>query len=125
MAGEALQRPIVAAAATYSDNGYWFTDSQGLVSNFGGAQYDGSALPPLGGPIVGMSVSPGNGSFQGETYPPGAYGYDVSVYQCGALPGGPHQIGIVQVDGASSAATNPCLGQEAAWAGGGLNLYTS
>jgi hypothetical protein len=33
-------------------------------------------------------------------------------------------IGIVQVDGSSSGNTNPCLAQEAAWAGGGLNLYT-
>jgi hypothetical protein len=124
LGGQAIQRPIVAAAATYDGNGYWFTDTQGLVSNFGGADYDGSADPPLLGPIVGMSVAPGNGSFAGGTYPSGAYGYDVSVYQCGALPSGDHQIGIVQVDGASSAAPNPCLAQEAAWAGGGLNLYT-
>ena len=40
------------------------------------------------------------------------------------MPAPPHQIGIVQVDGISSGATNPCLGQEAQWAGGGLNLYT-
>ena len=33
------------------------------------------------------------------------------------------QIGIVQVDGSSSGNTNPCLAQEVAWAGGGLNLY--
>ncbi len=124
LGGVPLQHPIVAAAATYGGNGYWFTDIAGLVSNFGVADYDGSAPSPLNRPIVGMAVAPGNGSFQGDTYPSGAFGFDVSVYQCGDLPSGDHQIGIVQVDGASSAATNPCLAQEAAWAGGGLNLYT-
>ena len=40
------------------------------------------------------------------------------------LPTAAHTISIVQVDGNSSGATNTCLAQEAAWAGGGLNLYT-
>jgi hypothetical protein len=124
LGGYPLQHPIAAAAATTNDNGYWFTDTVGLVSNFGYAEYDGSAPSPLNRPIVGMSVAPGDGSFQGGTYPPGAYGNDVSIFQCGGLPTGDHQIAIVQVDGVSSGATNPCLGQEAAWAGGGLNLYT-
>ena len=124
LGGLPLRHPIVAAASTYVGNGYWFTDDTGLVSNFGYAEYDGSAPSPLNRPIVGMAVGPGNGTFEGDPYPPGAYGYDVSVYQCGNLPTGDHQIAIVQVDGASAAATNPCLGQEAAWAGGGLNLYT-
>ncbi len=124
LGGLPLRAPIVAAASTYVGNGYWFTDDTGLVSNFGYAEYDGSAPSPLNRPIVGMAVGPGNGTFEGDPYPPGAYGYDVSVYQCGNLPTGDHQIAIVQVDGASAAATNPCLGQEAAWAGGGLNLYT-
>ena len=57
-------------------------------------------------------------------YPSGASGYDISVFQCGNFPPEPHQIGIVQVDGSSSGNTNPCLTQEAAWAGNGLNLYT-
>ena len=37
------QDPIVAAAATPTGNGYWFTDTTGLVSNFGTAGYYGSA----------------------------------------------------------------------------------
>ena len=41
-----------------------------------------------------------------------------------ASPPAPMPIGIVQVDGSSSGNTNPCLAQEASWAGGGLNLYT-
>ena len=105
-------------------DGYWFTDTSGLVSNFGDAHYYGSAPSPLNKPIVGMADAPGNGSFVGGTYPSGSYGYDISTYQCGNLPTGDHQIGIVQVDGSSSGNTNPCLAQEASWAGGGLNLYT-
>ena len=72
-----------------------------------------------------MAEAPGStGAFIGSTYPSGSYGYDISKFQCNSLPGGDHQIGIVQVDGSSSGNTNPCLGQELAWAGNGLNLYT-
>jgi hypothetical protein len=124
LGGLPIKHPIVGAATTPSDNGYWFTDAAGLVSNFGSASYYGSAPSPLFRPIVGMAEAPGNGTFVGGTYPSGAYGYDISVYQCNSFPTGDHQIGIVQVDGSSSGNTNPCLAQEAAWAGGGLNLYT-
>ena len=115
----------MAAAATPTGNGYWFTDSVGLVSNFGSADYYGSAPSPLFRPIVGMAEAPGTtGAFVGSTYPSGSYGYDISTFQCNSLPGGDHQIGIVQVDGSSSGNTNPCLAAELAWAGNGLNLYT-
>jgi hypothetical protein len=124
LGGQALKHPIVGAAATPTGNGYWFTDTAGLVSNFGSASYYGSAPPNLFRPIVGMAEAPGNGSFVGSTFPSGSSGYDISTFQCNALPPAPHQIGIVQVDGVSSGATNPCLVQEAQWAGGGLNLYT-
>ncbi len=128
LGGQSLKHPIVAAAATPSGNGYWFTDTAGLVSNFGSANYYGSAPPNLFRPVVGMAEAPGNGSFVGSTYPSGSYGYDISRFQCpaggGTLPPPPHQIGIVEVDGISSGAPNPCLAQEAQWAGGGLNLYT-
>jgi hypothetical protein len=124
LGGVPLKNSIVAAAATPSFSGYWFTDSTGLVSNFGQASYYGSAPSPLFRPIVGMAEAPGNGSFVGGTYPSGSYGYDISTFQCNNEPTTDHQIGIVEVDGASSAAPNSCLAQEAAWAGGGLNLYT-
>ena len=97
----------------------------GLVSNFGSADYYGSAPSPLFRPIVGMAEATGRtGAFIGSTYPSGSYGYDISKYQCNSLPGGVHQIGIVQVDGSSSGNTNPCLAEELSWAGNGLNLYT-
>ncbi|HWD56234.1 MAG TPA: hypothetical protein VG346_13995 [Acidimicrobiales bacterium] len=124
LGGVPLRHPIVGAAVTPGDDGYWFTDSTGLVSNFGSANYYGSAPSPLSRPVVGMAEAPGNGDFVGGTYPPGAYGYDISKYQCSNFPTGDHAIGIVQVDGSSLGNTNPCLAQEAAWAGGGLNLYT-
>jgi hypothetical protein len=129
LGGLPLKHPVVAAAATPTGNGYWFTDSVGLVSNFGSADYYGSAPSPLFRPIVGMAEAPGStGAFIGSTYPSGSYGYDISKYQCpslgGSLPGGDHQIGIVQVDGSSQGNTNPCLSAELAWAGNGLNLYT-
>ncbi len=124
LGGVPLKHPIMAAATTPSRDGYWFTDSAGLVSNFGNAKYYGSAPSPLFRPVVGMAEAPGNGAFTGGTYPSGAYGFDISKYQCSSFPTGAHAIGIVQVDGSSSGNTNPCLAQEAAWAGGGLNLYT-
>ena len=72
-----------------------------------------------------MAEAPGStGAFIGGTYPSGSYGYDISKFQCSSLPGGDHQISIVQVDGSSSANLNTCLPTELAWAGGGLNLYT-
>ena len=122
--GLPIKHPIVAAATTPRDDGYWMTDGTGLVTNFGSAEYFGSAPSPLFRPIVGMADAPGTGGFFGGSYPSGAYGYDISAFQCNSFPTGAHTIGIVQVDGASSAATNPCLAAEAAWAGGGLNLYT-
>ncbi len=125
LGGVPIKHPVVAAAATTpSNDGYWMTDGTGLVSNFGSAQYFGSAPSPLFRPIVGMAEAPGSGGFFGGSFPSGAYGYDISTFQCNSFPTGAHTIGIVQVDGASSAATNPCMAAEAAWAGGGLNLYT-
>jgi hypothetical protein len=124
LGGLPIRHPIVAAAATPTFGGYWFTDSTGLVSNFGQASYYGSAPSPLFRPIVGMAQAPGTGTFFGSTFPSGSYGYDVSTYQCNDLPTADHAISIVQVDGSSSSNENPCLMQEAQWAGGGLNLYT-
>jgi hypothetical protein len=124
LGGQALKHPIVSAAATPSDNGYWFSDTAGLVSPFGSANYYGSAPPNLFRPIVGMAEAPGNGSFVGSTFPSGATGYDISVFQCNNLPTSGHTISIVQVDGRSSGSTNSCLPQELQWAAGGLNLYT-
>ena len=121
--GTPLSRPIVAMGPTPSGNGYWFTDSGGLIFNFGAAGYYGSAPPNLNAPVVGMTVGLGSGLFNDPSAPSGSYGYDISNWQCGSYPPAPHQIGVVEVAGQSYGAVNPCLADEANWAGAGLNLY--
>ncbi|MGA3149962.1 MAG: hypothetical protein ABSF33_21185, partial [Acidimicrobiales bacterium] len=116
-------RPIVSITADHSGNGYWFTNTNGAVTAFGGAIYWGSAPQVLNEPVVGMAVADANGRFSGSSYPSGSYGYDISNFQCGNLPPSPHTIGLVEVVGDSYGSTNDCLGAEADWAGGGLNLY--
>jgi hypothetical protein len=117
------RRPIVAITTDHSGNGYWFTNSNGAVTAYGGATYWGSAPQVLNHPVVGMAEAIGSGNFSGSSYPPGSYGYDISNFQCGNLPPSPHTIGLVEVVGESKGSTNRCLGTEAAWAAGGLNLY--
>ncbi|HWE66723.1 MAG TPA: hypothetical protein VG298_08770 [Acidimicrobiales bacterium] len=129
LGGIPLKNPIVTAAATPGDSGYWFSDVAGSVSAFGQASYYGSAPTPLNRPIVGMAEAPGTGAFVGAAYPSGSFGYDVSKFNMNSscssgLPSGVHDIGVVEVDGESSGAANPCLAAEAGWAGAGLNLYT-
>ncbi len=124
------KHPVVAIAASdqgLSANGpgYWFANSNGAVSAFGGATYWGSTPQVLNQPVVGMAQATGDGSFTGSSYSSGSFGYDISYAQCpgstNGLPPSPHTIGIVQVEEPGS--LNPCLAQEAAWAGAGLNLY--
>jgi hypothetical protein len=120
-----LSHPEVAMAPTGApDNGgYWMTDSNGAVASFGNAVYEGSAPQNLHAPVVGVADAPGTGAIGNTLYPHGATGPDVSNFQCGdALPG--HTVGVVEVNGWSLSAPNPCLSTEAAWAGAGLNLYT-
>jgi hypothetical protein len=130
LGGIPLKNPITAAAITPGDTGYWFTDTVGEVSAFGQASYYGSAASALGAPVVGIVEATGTGAFIGAAYPSGSYGYDVSRFNMNSptcttgLPIGLHDISIVEVDGRSSGAANPCLAAEGAWAGAGLNLYT-
>ena len=115
--------PIVGMASSADGQGYWFVNSNGAVTNFGTATYWGSAPQVINKPVVGMAEANANGHFTGSSYPSGTYGYDISNFQCGNLPPSPHTIGLVEVVGASMGPTNACLAAEAAWAGGGLNLY--
>jgi hypothetical protein len=125
-----LKNPIAAASVTPGDTGYWFSDDTGEVSAFGQASYYGSAPTSIGAPVVAMTEATGTGAFTGAAYPTGSYGYDVSRFNMNSpacttgLPTGVHDIGVVEVDGESSGAANPCLSVEATWAGAGLNLYT-
>ena len=125
--GNVPQRhPIVSLTADRSGQGYWFANSNGAVTAFGDATYWGSTPQVLNQPVVGMAQATGDGSFTGSSYPSGSFGYDISLYQCpsrgGTLPPAPHTIGIVQVE-EPGFPVNPCLAQQAAWAGAGLNLY--
>jgi len=124
LGSEPQSRPVVAITADAKGNGYWFANDNGAASAFGTATYWGSAPQVLDAPVVGMAEATGTGEFSPSTFPPGSTGYDISGWQCGNLPPSPHTIGVVEVNGASFASTNPCLATEAAWAGGGLNLYT-
>lgn len=113
-------------AAPSTGGGYWITNSNGLVSNFGASTFWGSAPQVLDAPIVGVAAADGSGDPGNTAYQSGSFGYDISSWQCKTpFPPSPHQIGIVEVDGSSGGtAPNPCLATEAAWAGGGLGLYT-
>jgi hypothetical protein len=116
-------RPIVGVASLDNDDGYWMTNNNGGVTNFGTAHYFGSAPQSIPAPVVGIALAKGTGVATGSSYQSGSYGYDVSNYQCTGFPPNPHAIGVVEVDGWGATAPNPCLGQEATWAGAGLNLY--
>ena len=120
-------QPIVGIAAAPAGNGYWMVDAAGLVLNFGGAGYFGSDPNGAPGPVVAIATAPGNGVSHDPAYQSGSYGYDISNWQLasncsGSLPPPPHTIAIVEAAGAPFG-ENPCLANEAAWAGGGLNLY--
>ncbi len=120
-------RPIVAITGSADSGGYWFANNNGAVTAYGDATYWGSAPQVINRPIVAMAQATGSGNFTGSSYPSGTYGYDISNYQCPGtatgLPPAPHTIGVVEVVGSSKGTTNRCLAAEAAWAGGGLNLY--
>ena len=116
-------RPIASLAKTLDGGGYWMVNTNGAVTAFGDATYWGSTPQVLAAPIVEIVMAPGTGAFTGSDYPSGSYGYDISNWQCGNYPPAPHTVSVVQVVGASFGGTNPCLSGEAAWAGGGLNLY--
>ena len=123
LGGVPQPHPIVAMASSADGKGYWFTNSNGSVTGYGDSDYWGSAPQVINKPVVGMAEAEANGHFTGSSYPSGSYGYDISNFQCGGLPPSPHTIGIVEVEGSSMGAANPCLADEAAWAAGGLNLY--
>jgi hypothetical protein len=123
MGGVTLASPVASIAATPDGNGYWFASDNGTVYAFGDANYFGSATRVSN--VVGITEGPGSGYAPHDTsYPSGAYGNDVSNWQCGEqnMPTG-HTIGIVEVEGWSFGAVNPCLRSEATWAGSGLELY--
>ncbi|HEY5109476.1 MAG TPA: hypothetical protein VII96_07680 [Acidimicrobiales bacterium] len=123
LAGTPLSHPLIGMATTIYGGGYWFTNDSGGVTAFGSATYWGSTPQKLAAPIVGIAQAIGTGQFSRSSYPSGSYGYDISNWQCGSYPPSPHTVAIVQAVGESFGSANRCLAGEAAWAGGGLNLY--
>ncbi|EQD33457.1 hypothetical protein B1A_19028, partial [mine drainage metagenome] len=77
-----LNKPIVGMASTPDGKGYWLVASDGGIFSFGDATYFGSAAgTPVSAPVVGIAAVniP-------TAYSPGATGYDISNFQCSALP---------------------------------------
>jgi hypothetical protein len=126
--GAHLNKPVVGMASTPpGESGYWLVASDGGIFAFGNGGFYGSmGGQHLNSPMVGITQAMGDGTFTKPTpttiLASGSYGYDVSVFNCGNLPGA-GAVNVVQVTGRSSGATNACLAQEASWAGAGLNLY--
>jgi hypothetical protein len=115
------------ASTPPGESGYWLVASDGGIFAFGNGGFYGSmGGQHLNSPMVGITQAMGDGTFTKPTpttiLASGSYGYDVSVFNCGNLPGA-GAVNVVQVTGRSSGATNACLAQEASWAGAGLNLY--
>jgi hypothetical protein len=124
MGGVTLASPVTGMAVTPDGAGYWFTSQNGTVFAFGDANYFGSATDSVAH-VVGISEGLGSGyAAHDSTFPQGAYGNDISNFQCQSIPTGGHTIGIVQVNGWANGSVNPCLQAEAQWAGSGLELYT-
>jgi hypothetical protein len=123
LGGDVLVSPVTGMATTPDGGGYWFVSANGTTFAFGDASYFGSAKVPSSN-VVGIAEGPGTGYAPHDSgYPQGAYGSDISNWQCDkTLPSG-HTVGIVQVAGWSFGSVNPCLASEAAWAGSGLELY--
>jgi hypothetical protein len=118
-----LAAPIVGIATTPNDQGYWLVTKQGQAWAFGDAQTLGSLSSSVDQPVVAIAPSTGDGIPTYSAASPGSYGYDVSNYQCPDPLPASTQLGIVETTGWALSAPNPCLQQEAAWAGSNLELY--
>jgi hypothetical protein len=133
LGGRAQTYPIVSIAALPTNGGYWMANANGAVTSFGSAIYWGSAPQHLNKPVVSITATKGTGRATNTSFQSGAYGYDISKWQCGHFPPNPYSIGIVEVEGYMKSPTpkttqtintaNTCLKTEMTWGGGGLNLY--
>jgi len=144
---------VVGIAATPSGRGYWLAASDGGVFAHGDAQFWGSgASVPLNEPIIDMESTPsgrgywlvaadggvfayGDARFHGSAvervrnrnpYRKSATGYDISWPQCGApLPATADEVTVVGVNDGHMYSRNPCLAEQAKWAGASLTLYVN
>ena len=123
----AKSRPVVSIVPTADGGGYWLATAKGRVFNHGDARFAGSLArtpPPRGVTITALMrtfvvVRPVL-----VTLPHGAFGYDISNFQCSspgsrqAMVGLPSRsaVSVIQVAGWLDGADNSCLAAEAAWA---------
>ena len=136
-----LPRPLTSIAASADGGGYFLTDASGSVFNYGDARFEGSladsaprrptkvvALDPVSLPTpVVLTSSPAPAPAPAPAsplLPQGAFGYDVSNFQC-AQPGSAaaspslpstSPFSVIEVAGWLDSSDNSCLAAEAAWA---------
>ncbi|MDA8292717.1 MAG: hypothetical protein M0Z33_13740 [Actinomycetota bacterium] len=125
---KAAPRPVVSVTATSDGAGYWLATSSGRVFRYGDARFGGSLArsqprPPLAAVQLVRTVAAGATS-SSSPFPHGAFGYDISNFQCARgskstiQPNVPavSPVAVIQVAGWLDSSRNSCLGSEAAWA---------
>jgi hypothetical protein len=113
-----LNKPIVGMGVDTQTGGYWLAASDGGLFNFDAPFLGSAGAQPITAPVIAlMSTS------HGFPFPPGSSGYDVSKWNCGALPPGAKSFAVVQIAGATGGYLNPCYATEAEWAGSNMAAY--
>jgi hypothetical protein len=81
--------------------------------------------PPPPAPAPSTPPPPAPAPPSGLPWPHGARGFDISWPQCGLAYPPAATVAVVGVTGGKAFTTNPCFGQEAAWAGPGGSFYVN
>jgi len=112
-----LRAPIVGIAATTTGHGYWLIGADRGVFAFGDAPFYGSPVPKLAALPRSAAI---------PVYGDGSSGYDISWPQCGRPnPSEPFSFAVVGVNNGHMYSQNPCLSEQARWAGSRLSLYVN
>ncbi|HEV7523427.1 MAG TPA: hypothetical protein VGP92_00580 [Acidimicrobiia bacterium] len=108
---------VADIAASSTGRGYWLVGSNGSSASFGDARAE---------KVADLSISQARPDSGGNSYPHNSTGYDVSWPQCGrSLPAGPDTFVVVGVNNGHMYSINPCVKEQAAWAGAALSLYVN
>jgi len=122
--------PIVSI--TSRNGGYWLVSDSGKVFPLGNATAIPTSPGPLRAKVVAVvAANPAAGQQHSlvtglpDVVTSGTYGSDVSNWQCGDPQPQSEGLNIVEVDGQSNSAPNPCLSAQFHWASAGsTQLYT-